>query len=240
MWRSLTKGEITYPMIGYARLFGSTVEQAEVVINELVEMQICDSVTHGDGKVTLINRRMQREAKDRAQANNRQYKYRERQKHKNNEQGDGESDGKVMTYSSSSSSSALQNSGGGTRHVAGSRGNGKPPPAAAESPPLTQTKSKAKEARLDALQTKYPQHDVRKVREKYLRWCSDNQKEAKWEIFEEKWLKTEFKTMGTDAAKSPGNRRFEIEKCGLCDANGYIQIGDGARICKHEKETVKT
>lgn len=65
MWRSQTRGSITLPMVGYSRLIGATVDQANSVIKELTDMHICDSVTLGNGDVTLQCRRMMREEKER-------------------------------------------------------------------------------------------------------------------------------------------------------------------------------
>lgn len=102
MWHSEPRGEVTYPLVGFARLFGCQVEQAKTVIDELAEMQTCDRVTHGDGKVTVINRRMKREAEERKRANDRQLRYVERKKRGS----DAENDGKVTFPSSSSSSTS--------------------------------------------------------------------------------------------------------------------------------------
>jgi hypothetical protein len=81
MWRSQTKGKLSLPMIGYARLLGASVEQTEVVIKELIDMQICNAEVDGvsvrktlgsqkpNSNLTLINRRMFREGI--SQENNR-------------------------------------------------------------------------------------------------------------------------------------------------------------------------
>jgi uncharacterized protein YdaU (DUF1376 family) len=105
MWRSQNRGQVTSTIIGYARLFGCTVEQAQSVIDELIESGVCNSVTERDGKVTLKNRRMSREAKGRENANIRQQKYRERHGDAgNNGTGDAQSNAEVTPPSSSSSS----------------------------------------------------------------------------------------------------------------------------------------
>jgi uncharacterized protein YdaU (DUF1376 family) len=124
MWFASTRGELTYPLIGFARLFGCTVEQAKSVIDELAEMQVCDCVTHDDGKMTLVNRRMRREAKARKAANNRQLAYTKRKKGVNDATDDGANDEKMMSYSSSSSTNNV--SGGGRNSYAPARE--KPPP----------------------------------------------------------------------------------------------------------------
>lgn len=69
MWRSQTRGKLSLPWVGYARLIGASVEQTKAAIGELIDMQICDYDTDGNadcnGNVTLINRRMLREERER-------------------------------------------------------------------------------------------------------------------------------------------------------------------------------
>lgn len=69
MWRSQTRGKLSLPWLGYARLIGASVEQTKAAINELIDMQICDfeedSNADCNGNVTLINRRMVREERER-------------------------------------------------------------------------------------------------------------------------------------------------------------------------------
>lgn len=52
-----------------------------------------------------------------------------------------------------------------------------------------------------------------------------------------KWLTDEYEDFDLEIKKSdsPEDRRKLIDSCNLCDANGYIKIGDGVKICKHEK-----
>jgi uncharacterized protein YdaU (DUF1376 family) len=92
MWRSQNRGQVTSTIIGYARLFGCTVEQAKSVIEEIVDSQVCDSVTEGDGKVTLICRRMSREAKERESANLRQQRYRNKDRQESDAHINGDGD----------------------------------------------------------------------------------------------------------------------------------------------------
>ena len=47
LWRSQTRGSLTLPLMGWARLFGCTADQAAAVITGLVDMQICDSHLNG-------------------------------------------------------------------------------------------------------------------------------------------------------------------------------------------------
>lgn len=110
MWRSQNRGQVTSTVAGFARLFGCTVEQAEAVIDEITDAQVCNAVTERDGKVTLINRRMDREAKEREGANLRQERYRDRKRREGDASGDAASDTEVTPPSSSSSSSSSSTS----------------------------------------------------------------------------------------------------------------------------------
>ena len=99
MWRSQTRGKLSLPMLGYARLIGATVDQTETLINELIDMRICDSETNGNGNVTLINRRMSREEQERISTRCRVRKFR-------NAEGKRTCNENVTVPSSSSSSSS--------------------------------------------------------------------------------------------------------------------------------------
>ena len=63
MWRSEKRGKLSYTMEGYSRLFGMSIEETKHVINELVSLKICDTVTESNRTVTLINKQMMREEK---------------------------------------------------------------------------------------------------------------------------------------------------------------------------------
>ena len=88
MWRSKTRGMLTISLVGYRRLLRTTEERALSVIVELVEMGICDcrvdgqnvtnsaDVTNCNGDVTLINRRMYNEEKERNSSRLRVAKHR--------------------------------------------------------------------------------------------------------------------------------------------------------------------
>ena len=72
MWHSQSRGMLSLTLVGYSRLIGATVEQTKAVITELVDLGICETingrdkdVTDCNEKVTLINRRMIREEKQR-------------------------------------------------------------------------------------------------------------------------------------------------------------------------------
>lgn len=106
MWTAQNRGQVTSSVVGYARLFGCTVEQAQTVIDELLDSDVCETVTERDGKVTLINRRMSREAKEREGANLRQERYRERLRLNGDGKSDGAGDAKITPPSSSSPSSS--------------------------------------------------------------------------------------------------------------------------------------
>lgn len=107
LWRSQNRGTLTLPLMGWARHIGASVEQTKAVIDELVDMQVCDSpdanerngVTDHSKKVTLICRRMAREEKARISNANRQKRYRERGCN-------AESNADITSLSSSSSSSS--------------------------------------------------------------------------------------------------------------------------------------
>ena len=75
MWFSVTRGVISKPIVGYARLFGCTIDQAKQVIDEIVELRIGDAETEPNGNLTLINRRMVRDEEDRLANNLRQKKH---------------------------------------------------------------------------------------------------------------------------------------------------------------------
>jgi hypothetical protein len=61
MRKSVTRGRISMPIEGYARMFGSSVDQAQRVVDEIAEFGVGNAETC-EGKITLINRRMYRES----------------------------------------------------------------------------------------------------------------------------------------------------------------------------------
>jgi hypothetical protein len=79
MWFAQNRGELTFPLIGYARMLGATVEQTVAAFNELITAQVCDvffdqlrtrqctalHVTDCNENVTIVNRRMDREERAR-------------------------------------------------------------------------------------------------------------------------------------------------------------------------------
>lgn len=60
MRRSVTRGRVSWPMSTYARLFGTSVEQAKVLIDEISALGIGDADQESNGNVTLTNRRIYR------------------------------------------------------------------------------------------------------------------------------------------------------------------------------------
>jgi hypothetical protein len=76
MWRSEEKGKLSYSIEGYSHLFGTSIEETKRVIDELVSLKICNTVTECNGNVTLINRRMVRDEKARQQTNDRVKRFR--------------------------------------------------------------------------------------------------------------------------------------------------------------------
>lgn len=68
-------------------------------------------------------------------------------------------------------------------------GGGKPPPADFDSANLSAEQKT--EAKLDELQAKYPDRDVRRLRLVYLDRCTETGKSPKWQIFERSYLQNE-------------------------------------------------
>ncbi len=79
MWRSAARGTVTLSWAALARLLGAHPEEARLAIDELVEHRICDYVTDGNGNVTLMNRRMVREERQRNSTRLRVEKFRNAQ-----------------------------------------------------------------------------------------------------------------------------------------------------------------
>lgn len=116
MWFTQNRGEITLPIVGYARLLGATVEQTVASLNELIEFDVCDAfseqgreeritalhVTDSNAKITLVNRRMDREEKARKSTSLRVAKFRKANRN-------GESNANVTPPSSVLQSSVKEN-----------------------------------------------------------------------------------------------------------------------------------
>lgn len=58
-----------------------------------------------------------------------------------------------------------------------------------------------------------------------------------------KWLAEEYEDfdLETEGKNAPEiDRKKAIEACPRCDSNGYIKVGNSAKVCKHEAEGVKS
>lgn len=64
---SSTRGTMTLPVVGWARIMGATVDQAEAVISELEIMRVAEVAREGNGDVTISSRRMLRDGITREQ-----------------------------------------------------------------------------------------------------------------------------------------------------------------------------
>lgn len=74
-----TRGTMTLPLIGWARVMSVSVDQAESVVTELDGMRVADVKRHDNGDVTLSSRRMLREYITREQTRLRVQRYREKE-----------------------------------------------------------------------------------------------------------------------------------------------------------------
>jgi hypothetical protein len=76
MWRSEERGKLSMPTVGFCRLLGASEVETMIVIDELVKMGICDTVTEANKNITLVCRRMLREYKHHKNNALRQERYR--------------------------------------------------------------------------------------------------------------------------------------------------------------------
>lgn len=90
------RGQISVDKAGLARIIGATVDHTEALIRELLARGVCEISEDQDGIVTVTNRRMRREEKERESTRSRVENYRKRK-----------CNAKVTSYSSSSSSSSV-------------------------------------------------------------------------------------------------------------------------------------
>lgn len=65
MWYAEPRGKLICTFEEYGRIIGSSGGTAEVVINELTSVRICDFLTEPNGLLTIISRRMAFEDKER-------------------------------------------------------------------------------------------------------------------------------------------------------------------------------
>lgn len=157
--------------------------------------------------------------------------------------------------SSSSSNPFSKEKGGGGTNVAPAQGKEKPPPAAENNFNLQKRQWSeliGEEKRMDLstlkthLQELHPDKDVNQIAKKLMHFFQQTNRDFQREHLKgwvesegAKITEAEFLAVFGDE-NSPEARRKAIEKCKLCDSNGYRHIGDNAKVCKHEKETVKT
>lgn len=73
---SSTRGTMTLPVVGWARVMGATVDQSAAVIDELDAMKVAEVIRTGNGDVTISSRRMLRDAITREQTRLRVRSYR--------------------------------------------------------------------------------------------------------------------------------------------------------------------
>ncbi len=109
MHYSVTPGLVSWPISGYAHAFGSTVDQARAVLDELIAFHICDADTEDDERITITSRRMVRDSENRAAGAVRSQRYRNRNKETEDPQASRERNGGIthVLLSSSSSSSSI-------------------------------------------------------------------------------------------------------------------------------------
>jgi hypothetical protein len=102
------QGRISQSLDDWATMFGCDIATAKTVLEAIRKHQVGDVVTQRNGDITVTNRRMYRDWKEREAAKNRAKAYRDR--HGGHEQGDAsrENNGKVTTLSSSSTSTAFK------------------------------------------------------------------------------------------------------------------------------------
>ena len=105
MWEARERGVIQGTVESLSRILNCTVEEFHKFLEESRVYGFDDLVTHTNGKVTLTNRRMQREEKERKQHSIRQHRYTDRHKAPSN---DGKSDAEMTHPSPSSSPSPIQ------------------------------------------------------------------------------------------------------------------------------------
>ncbi len=65
MWDAAPRGKLKLSMDAYARLLGTSDQQARALIAELTSVRICENLTEPNGDITLSSRRMVREDKER-------------------------------------------------------------------------------------------------------------------------------------------------------------------------------
>jgi len=99
LWESETKGELQSGKKEFCRMIGCSIDEFEQFLSDANKTSFCDISVTDNGIITVRNRRMHRDEKQRK--NNRERQQRFREKPKNNK--------KVTLYSSSSSSDIINN-----------------------------------------------------------------------------------------------------------------------------------
>lgn len=236
-------GELRGTTDQLARVARCSPVEVVQALDELSASKTAD-VTERNGVHTITNRRMRREFDDRERNRKDVQNYREKQNVRNGKtdvrnaetpKNKGETGVKgncktnVSSYSSSSSSNNLQSGGG--ECYADATARGKPPPSAADLSAEEKTKRKIEE-----LEAKYPDRQVRQLRLKYLDRCAETGKQPKWQIFEKSFLQNEeFETMD---AKPDKPAAVDFSQCPDCDVRGMREIiveGVARRTkCRHE------
>jgi uncharacterized protein YdaU (DUF1376 family) len=79
MWFSQEKGRCNADVTQMKRLWGVENDTAKAILDELITSKICDIETGCNGNVTLINRRMVRDEKERQSTKDRVKRFREKQ-----------------------------------------------------------------------------------------------------------------------------------------------------------------
>jgi len=103
MWEARDRGKIEGTIESLSRLLNCSKEEFETFLKESEFYHFDDLVTHANGKITLINRRMQRDQKDRNHNRIRQDRFRQ---HQQSEHSNATDNAKVTPPSSSSSSTS--------------------------------------------------------------------------------------------------------------------------------------
>lgn len=106
MWFSQEKGRCNADVTQMKRLWGVENEAAEAILEELIASKICDVERDCNGNVTLINRRMVRDEKERQSTKDRVKRFREK---KSNAECNADVTGMKRKCNTASSSSLKEN-----------------------------------------------------------------------------------------------------------------------------------
>ncbi|MCE5270792.1 YdaU family protein [bacterium] len=118
MWDASPRGRLSITWDGYGHMLGVTVREAKKVISEIIDKKVCDAMLNGrkvensdavtkcNGEVTLINRRMYREAQELEKTRIRVRRHRGKEAEEEGLKRDCNADVTPVSSSSSSSSSS--------------------------------------------------------------------------------------------------------------------------------------